>query len=139
MIVFESIVLSKRLHLQNAWTRHNTRLFSNRLYHQKDCIAMLLIFKYLFAVWFDRDLIAILTWLFSNQLFYQMNCICRAIDFQIRFSWTICSLFDFLSMSMFYDWYVNSTSEIFFFFLAWIFSQRDETSTHKRYLIDFEI
>ena len=77
----------------------------------------------------------ILIWSF-RQLYHQKNCICRVIDFQIRFRWTICSLFDFLSMSMFYNWYVNSINEVFFFFLAWIFSQRNETSIHRRYLIE---
>ena len=73
----------------------------------------------------------ILIWPF-RQLYHQKNCTCRAIDFQIRFRWTTCSLLDLLSMPMSYDWYVNSTSEAFFSLLVWIFSQRNETPTHKR-------
>ena len=44
------------------WTRHDTELLSNRLYHSKIAFAVLLIFRYLFVVWFDRDL----TWLFES-------------------------------------------------------------------------
>ena len=43
-------------------TRHDIRLFSNQLYHQKDYIVVLLIFKYFFAIRFVRDSIVYL-WL----------------------------------------------------------------------------
>ena len=38
-------------------TRHDIDLFSNRLYRQKNCIVVLLIFKYVFVVRFVRNLI----------------------------------------------------------------------------------
>ena len=74
----------KKLHLQNACTRHDTKLLSNRLYHQKDCIVVLLIFKYVFVVRFVR------------------------VMFVCDYSWLDhFFVIIFLSMSMYFCWYVN--------------------------------
>ena len=88
------LLYQKKLHLQDACTRHDTRLFSSRLYHQKDCTAVLLTFRYVFAVRLVRDLITrhdlitTFSWLSS--------CQCRCLI----------------------SWYVSS-SEAFFLLLAW--------------------
>ena len=47
----------KKLHLQNVCTRHDIRLFSNRLYYQENCIVVLLIFRYVFVARFVRIII----------------------------------------------------------------------------------
>ena len=49
---------------------------------------------------------------------------CRVVDRHIFSRCTICSKLDhfFVTRSMSYSWYVNSTSEAFFFLLVWTFS-----------------
>ena len=139
----------QKLHLQNAWTRHDTELFSNQLYHQKNCIVVLLIVRYFLAVRLVRnsiihswlcDDVVILTWLFSSQLFYQMNCIYKTFERvtisttirvncivkkfasvcrRLRYVFAVWFDHNLLSMSMCFDWYMNSKllflTKLFFF------------------------
>ena len=147
----------KEIIFAECWTRHDIELFSNQLYYQKIAFVVRLIIRYFFAIRLVRDLITrhdcsnqlfhqmnciYKTLNASRHMIVRINCIVKKIVFVVLliFKYVFAVWFDrdllynlfltsdyFLSMSMFYKWYVNFNNEIFFFFLVWIFSVNKTT------------